>query len=189
MKKIALIALALFLVACSPSNETKEETLETNKESVVETETGSETATGAGSEGESGIESGSEGESGTESGSEGESDTETVEELTSDELILADIAKAEVEYYGLEKYYSRARIFNMLTSEGDTAQTISEKVANYAINKANIDFKKNALSTASIYAYDNWWDWEYIEKALKEEDLFTEEEVKYAMDNLADVDY
>lgn len=179
MKKIALIALALFLVACSPSNETKEETLETNKESVVETETGSETATGAGSEGEPGIES----------GSEGESDTETVEELTSDELILADIAKAEVEYYGLEKYYSRARIFNMLTSEGDTAQTISEKVANYAINKANIDFKKNALSTASIYAYDNWWDWEYIEKALKEEDLFTEEEVKYAMDNLADVDY
>lgn len=179
MKKIALIALALFLVACSPSNETKEETLETNKESVVETETGSETETGAGSEGESG----------TESGSEGESDTETVEELTSDELILADIAKAEVEYYGLEKYYSRARIFNMLTSEGDTAQTISEKVANYAINKANIDFKKNALSTASIYAYDNWWDWEYIEKALKEEDLFTEEEVKYAMDNLADVDY
>lgn len=179
MKKIALIALALFLVACSPSNETKEETLETNKESVVETETGSETETRAGSEGESG----------TESGSEGESDTETVEELTSDELILADIAKAEVEYYGLEKYYSRARIFNMLTSEGDTAQTISEKVANYAINKANIDFKKNSLSTASIYAYDNWWDWEYIEKTLKEEDLFTEEEVKYAMDNLADVDY
>lgn len=172
MKKIFLIAIALLLVSCSPSDETQKETIikETKgkdaiKESIIKNETTIK-------------------ESVHQTLSK-----ETLEELTKDELILADIAKAEVEYYGLEKYYSRARIFNMLTNNADASQNISEKVANYAINKANIDFKKNALSTASIYAYDNWWDWEYIEKTLKNDDLFTKEEVKYAMDNLENVDY
>ena len=163
MKKLFLFTLALFLVACTPNVEINIETFETDTSEEIIDET---------------VESIKE------------TDSEIKEErLTKDELILADIAKAEVEYYGLEKYYSRARIFNMLTSNVDTNQKISEKVANYAINKANIDFKKNALSTAAIYAYDNWWDWEYIEKTLKDDDLFTEEEVKYAMDNLDDVDY
>lgn len=168
MKKIFLIALALLLVSCSTSNETKYEDLEKDKE--IKVETGAETVSESD---QSRVQTGSQ----------------SVEELTKDELILADIAKAEVEYFGLEKYYSRARIFNMLTSKVENSQNISEKVANYAINKANIDFKKNALSTAAIYAYDNWWEKEYIEKTLREEDLFTEQEVKYAMDNLDNVEY
>lgn len=163
MKKTFLLSLVLLLVACSPSNETEESVVETKiEESYLETE-GSETIA--------------------------ETIIETEEELTKEELILADIAKAEVEYYGLEKYYSRARIFNMLTNDEKTSQSFSKKIANYAIDKANIDFKKNALSTASIYAYDNWWSFEYIESVLKNDDLFTDEEVKYAMDNLDDVEY
>nr|WP_276938766.1 hypothetical protein [Helcococcus sueciensis] len=163
MKKTFLLSLVLLLVACSPSNETEESVVETKiEESSLETE-GSETIA--------------------------ETIIETEEELTKEELILADIAKAEVEYYGLEKYYSRARIFNMLTSDEKTSQSFSKKIADYAIDKANIDFKKNALSTASIYAYDNWWSFEYIESVLKNDDLFTDEEVKYAMDNLDDVEY
>lgn len=163
MKKIFLLSLVLLLVACSPSNETEESIVETKiEESSLETE-GSETII--------------------------ETIIETEEELTKEELILADIAKAEVEYYGLEKYYSRARIFNMLTNDEKTSQSFSKKIANYAIDKANIDFKKNALSTASIYAYDNWWSFEYIESVLKNDDLFTDEEVQYAMDNLDDVEY
>lgn len=163
MKKTFLLSLVLLLVACSPSNETEESIVETKiEESSLETE-GSETIA--------------------------ETIIETEEELTKEELILADIAKAEVEYYGLEKYYSRARIFNMLTNDEKTSQSFSKKIANYAIDKANIDFKKNALSTASIYAYDNWWSFEYIESVLKNDDLFTDEEVKYAMDNLDDVEY
>ena len=163
MKKTFLLSLVLLLVACSPSNETEESIVETKiEDSSLETE-GSETIA--------------------------ETIIETEEELTKEELILADIAKAEVEYYGLEKYYSRARIFNMLTSDEKTSQSFSKKIANYAIDKANIDFKKNALSTASIYAYDNWWSFEYIESVLKNDDLFTDEEVKYAMDNLDDVEY
>ncbi len=163
MKKIFLLSLVLLLVACSPSNETEESIVETKiEESSLETE-GSETIA--------------------------ETIIETEEKLTKEELLLADIAKAEVEYYGLEKYYSRARIFNMLTSDEKTSQSFSKKIADYAIDKANIDFKKNALSTAAIYAYDNWWSFEYIESVLKNDDLFTDEEVKYAMDNLEDVEY
>lgn len=163
MKKIFLISLILLLVACSPSNETEESIVETKiEDSSLETE---ETETIA------------------------ETIIETEEELTKEELLLADIAKAEVEYYGLEKYYSRARIFNMLTNSENTSQSFSKKIADYAIDKANIDFKKNALSTAAIYAYDNWWSFEYIESVLKNDDLFTDEEVKYAMDNLEDVEY
>lgn len=161
MKKIFLISLILLLVACSPSNETEESIVETKTE---ETETILETK-------------------------ETETVAETKKELTKEELILADIAKAEVEYYGLEKYYSRERIFNMLTNSENTSQSFSKKIADYAIDKANIDFKKNALSTAAIYAYDNWWSFEYIESVLKNDDLFTDEEVKYAMDNLDDVEY
>lgn len=165
MKKTFLLSLVLLLVACSPSNETEESIVETKiEDSSLETETILETK-------------------------ETETVSETKKELTKEELILADIAKAEVEYYGLEKYYSRARIFNMLTSDEKTSQSFSKKIANYAIDKANIDFKKNALSTASIYAYDNWWSFEYIESVLKNDDLFTDEEVKYAMDNLDDVEY
>ena len=163
MKKIFLLSLVLLLVACSPSNKTEESIVETKiEESSLETE-GSETIA--------------------------ETIIETEEKLTKEELLLADIAKAEVEYYGLEKYYSRARIFNMLTSDEKTSQSFSKKIADYAIDKANIDFKKNALSTAAIYAYDNWWSFEYIESVLKNDDLFTDEEVKYAMDNLEDVEY
>lgn len=174
MKKILLLFLTFLLVACSNSDEKFESSFE-NEETIESMETIEITETQEIKE-ETIVET----------------EIETVDSsnyLTEEELFLSEIAKAEVEYFGLEKYYSRQRIFNMLTSGEESSEIFSEKVANYSIDKVEIDFKKNALSTASIYAYDNWWSREYIEDTLRNIDLFTEEEIKYAMDNLDDVDY
>lgn len=107
--------------------------------------------------------------------------------FTEKEILLLKSIKDEVIYYAKTNYYSKNRIINLLT-DSNSEKVYPLKLVEYILKNSKLDFKKNALSTASIYAYDLWYDKDKIKKEL-ENDLFTKEEIDYAMKNLKNVKY
>lgn len=100
-------------------------------------------------------------------------------EFTKEELV------KKAESYSKNLNISKKKLYNQLTSEYGDAFT--EEEANYAIEHANIDWKKNALEQAKIYKKKKMLNYDiYTKLSSTGGDQFTEEEAEYAVNHLED---
>jgi hypothetical protein len=98
-------------------------------------------------------------------------------ELTKEELV------KKAESYSKNFNMSKKKLYNQLTSEYGEAFT--EEEANYAIEHADIDWKRNALEQAKIYKKKKMLNYDIYTKLSSESgDQFTEEEAQYAINHL-----
>lgn len=91
----------------------------------------------------------------------------------------------KAESYSRSLNMSKKKLYNQLTSE--YGESLTEEEANYAIEHANIDWKKNALEKAKIYKKKKMLNYDIFTKLSSQSgDQFTEEEAQYAVNHLDD---
>ena len=91
----------------------------------------------------------------------------------------------KAESYSRSLNMSKKKLYNQLTSE--YGESFTEEEANYAIEHANIDWKKNALEKAKIYKKKKMLNYDIFTKLSSQSgDQFTEEEAQYAVNHLDD---
>lgn len=109
---------------------------------------------------------------------------ETKIELDNEEdKIAAKAVEMEVDWYIDEKYFSKQKIINILTKSENKKNNYSKKVIEYILQEKNPNFKEIALKHANLIFTDEDLSKDEVKKKLKEE-LFTNEEINYAMKNL-----
>lgn len=91
----------------------------------------------------------------------------------------------KAESYSRSLNMSKKKLYNQLTSE--YGESLTEEEANYAIEHANIDWKKNALEKAKEYKKKKKLNYDIFTKLSSQSgDQFTEEEAQYAVNHLDD---
>lgn len=91
----------------------------------------------------------------------------------------------KAESYSRNFNMSKKKLYNQLTSE--YGESFTEEEANYAIEHANIDWKKNALEKAKAYKKKEMLNYDIFTKLSSQSgDQFTEEEAQYAINHIDD---
>lgn len=93
-------------------------------------------------------------------------------------------ALKKAEMYGNTMHMSKQAVYEQLTSE--YGERFPAEAAQYAINNAKVDYKKQALEKAKSYQSDMAMSADAVYEQLTSEygERFTPEEAQYALDNL-----